>query len=313
MLAPDESSPEGRGVQSVVRVAGALEAVVAAEAGGAVERRLEMDTPRGRRVLELHAARVQPAGSRGICLLLVVHDVTDAARTAAMKAEFVANASHELRTPLATIRAAVDSLAAVGPDDREAFAKFLGILDRHVARLEGMTRDLLDLHLVEQAKGRLRPEDVEPHELAAWVEAQLGPAARDKGLTLEVRAEPPGRALRTDRRLLALILQNLLDNAIKFTPAGGRVECELTWRAAALAATVRDTGCGIPRELQDRVFERFFQADTSRSGAGAGRGTGLGLAIVKYAAERLGATVTLASTPDVGTTVTVVVPALPED
>ena len=110
--------------------------------------------------------------------------------------------------------------------------------------------------------------------------------------------------------MIQLILQNLLDNAIKFTPAAGRVECHLRLEDNSLGIEVSDTGCGIPAEMQERVFERFFQIDATRTGDTKVRGTGLGLAIVKHATERLGGEVTLHSEPGKGTTLIVSIPKI---
>ncbi len=108
--------------------------------------------------------------------------------------------------------------------------------------------------------------------------------------------------------LLRRILQNLIDNAIKFTPRDGRVECLLGVAEESVLLRVSDTGCGIPPELQDRVFERFFQVEPARSGTAKARGTGLGLAIVKHAAERLHGVATLQSEVGKGTVVEVRLP-----
>ena len=118
----------------------------------------------------------------------------------------------------------------------------------------------------------------------------------------------PDDTFTSDRPLLELILQNLMDNAIKFTPSGGRVACAIQRQDSSLCLRVSDTGCGILREDQARVFERFYQSDASRVRNDETRGTGLGLAIVKHACERLGGSVSLESELGQGTTVTVVVP-----
>jgi two-component system phosphate regulon sensor histidine kinase PhoR len=239
----------------------------------------------------------------------VVRDVTDLVRAAAMKAEFVANASHELRTPMASLRAAADSLADVGPADREDLARLTEVIDRQVRRLEALTQDLLELHRVESARRPPSLELVAPASLVEWLRAQFGGAADDKGVALVLAAPAPDDAFLCDRHLLELILQNLVDNAVKFTPAGGRVTCAMVREGECVRLSVADTGAGIPREDQPRVFERFFQSDTARSGDTLARGTGLGLAIVKHACERLGAKVSLESELGKGTTVTVLVPA----
>ena len=276
--------------------------------GRAVTRQIEADVRGQRRTIEVHATPVSAGGSDAIAALIVTRDITDLARAATMKAEFAANASHELRTPLATLRAAVDSLAAADLDDRQALEQLVAILNRHVSRLEQMTLDLLDLHIVESGKKELVPEEIGLGSLAAWTDAHFASQASEKGVALDVAAEEPHATLTSDRKLLELILQNLVDNAIKFTPGGGRVACRIEPQGRHVRIEVRDTGCGIPPEDQPRIFDRFYQADSSRSGDARLRGTGLGLAIVKHAAERLDARIDVESEVGKGTTVTVLVP-----
>jgi two-component system phosphate regulon sensor histidine kinase PhoR len=310
MLAENGDGVEGEYLQSVVRVAGILDTYNQALGGdGAITRQVEVDLKgQPRRVLDLHAARVGN-GRQGIHAMIVARDVTAVAKAASMKAQFVANASHELRTPLATIRAAVESIESCANDDPEGLARFLDILRRHVLRLEDMTNDLLDLHKVETAGYRLRRETLSLEALAQWMEDHYGERAARRGLRLEVSTNQPGFKLKTDRALLQLILQNLLDNAIKFTPEGGTVSCRLEAREDRMVATVEDTGCGIAPESQSRVFERFFQVDPARTGDTRQRGTGLGLAIVRHAADRLDAELSLDSVEGEGTTITVSIPA----
>jgi two-component system phosphate regulon sensor histidine kinase PhoR len=311
LLAPGATVTPGRHVQSVIRTADIVDLVNKVPDDQAISRQIEVTVGRQRRTLDVHATHVPPGSPSGISILLVVRDITDIARTASMKAQFVANASHELRTPLATIRAAVDSLASCDPSDQQAIAKFAGILDRHVRRLEDMTNDLLDLHLVEGAKEGLRIEQIELGYLAGWCESHFASQATERGIELSTEVMDPSWALQTDLRLVQLILQNLVDNGLKFTPAGGSVRVSLDGRDDHAELRVTDTGCGIEPEIQPRVFERFFQADAARSGSTVARGTGLGLAIVKYAVERLGASVSLESQPGEGTTMTVRLPREP--
>ncbi len=308
LLGTGETDVAGRHLQSVVRAAAILDAYNAAmTAGRAVNRQIEVDLRGSRRHLDVHVEPV-PGGAEGIAGLIVVRDVTDLVRMAAMKAEFVANASHELRTPLATLRAAVESLEAADPADHEAVAKLAAMLDRHVRRLEGLTLDLLDLHRVETARSDLSLQPITLESLAEWARREFADRAAEKGVALVVEAGPPEETFTSDRQLVELILRNLLENAVKFTPTGGRVECSMRRDGGVVRLVVADTGIGIRPEDRPRVFERFFQSDAARSGDTAGRGTGLGLAIVKHTCERLGAQVSLESELGKGTAVTVVVP-----
>jgi len=309
LLAADASQATGRHLQAVVRIPEIVDTYNEAIAHGeAVARQIETEV-RGRRcALDVGAAPLPETSAESPAALLVVRDVTHLVRMAAVKAEFVANASHELRTPLATIRAAVDSLAGIEPDEHEEMERITKILDRHTVRLEEMTKDLLSLHAVETTPRKPRTEKIALGALAEWVRESFAGLASEKGVGLSVHCPDPDVVLLSDNTLLELILQNLLDNAIKFTPVGGEVVCRLGADEHRVVLEVRDTGCGIAPEIQDRVFERFFQASPSRSRGPKLRGTGLGLAIVKHASERLGATVSLQSTPGEGTALIVTLP-----
>lgn len=294
----------GKKVQQVVRIAEVHELLDRLSAGTeAIASQIEIDHHGKKRFLEIRLARIPSAEESRIGTLLVVHDITELTRTAAIKAEFVANASHELRTPLATIRAAVDSLRLLEPDDHKGLEKFVGILDRHAHRLEDLVNDLLDLHRVEQSKRALSVERIALDELAMWTKNHFIPVAEEKNIALICESQSAGAAISTDRSLIQMILQNLVDNALKFTPPGGTVTVRFDGREERWRIRVTDTGCGIEPEMQPRVFERFFQVDSSRSGQPDKRGTGLGLSIVKHAAERLGTEVHLYSQVGVGTTV----------
>ncbi len=263
----------------------------------------DVETSRGTRHYVFTAVGLDVPSQDSIQKLLVIRDMTEQARMTALKSQFVANASHELRTPLATIRAAVDSLLAVGPNDPEAFDKFLVILDRHTRRLESMTTDLLDLHILEGSKSNVQKGELQVDGICHWIHESFDLQAQQEGLQFEVVSDCPDTRFVADRALVQLILQNLIDNAIKFTPEGGRVECRFFQSETGLAISVSDTGCGISEENQQRVFERFFQADDSRTVTPKTKGTGLGLAIVKHAAERLGAEIQITSELGQGTTI----------
>ncbi|HEX8914464.1 MAG TPA: ATP-binding protein, partial [Humisphaera sp.] len=265
-------------------------------------------------------------------VLLVLRDVTALASAVQMKTDFVANASHELRTPIAAIKIAFETLREVYGDDAHQSDRCMQVIEGHLKRLEEMLRDLLDLSRVENPNLKPHVRTLKTADVLAHVRSSLGPMARQKLVELRLgeglapdagpSAESPAEFL-GDERLLNLILKNLIENSVKFTPAGGTVSVTFT-RAAGDAGggdggvpppvtlTVADTGIGIPPEHMDRVFERFYQVDAARSGS-AGRGTGLGLAIVKHAINALGGQVELESEVGHGTTVRCVLPqAQPE-
>jgi two-component system phosphate regulon sensor histidine kinase PhoR len=244
--------------------------------------------------------------------LLVLRDVTGLAGAMQMKTDFVANASHELRTPIAAIKIAFETLREVYHEDPAQSERCINVIDGHLRRLEEMLRDLLDLSRVESADLKPRVVAVKTSELYAGVRSTMGVLARQKNVELRLGdgdAAAPSE-FRTDTRLVYLVLKNLVENSIKFTPSGGRVTVSFQQSPPSPGApgpnvtlTVADTGIGIAPEHIERVFERFYQVDAVRSGS-AGRGTGLGLAIVKHAVHALGGTVRLQSAVGAGTTVT---------
>jgi two-component system phosphate regulon sensor histidine kinase PhoR len=244
--------------------------------------------------------------------LLVLRDVSTMANTLQMKTDFVANASHELRTPIAAIKIAMETMRDVYGDDATQTERCVNIIDGHVKRLEEMLRDLLDLSRLESPDAEPKLADVKPWDLFAVVRSTMGPTAREKGVELRFGDDPiTPDSFQSDERLLHLVLKNLVENSIKFTPPGGSITVNIlaieSLDRPAVKVSVVDTGIGIPPEHRDRVFERFYQVDSARSGT-AGRGTGLGLAIVKHAVAALGGTVKLESTLGKGTTVICILP-----
>jgi signal transduction histidine kinase len=227
-----------------------------------------------------------------------------------LKDEFISLVSHELRTPLTSIRGYVELLQEDGGLD-EGQLRYLGIVDRNSARLLDLVSDLLFLAQVDAGKltFELRPVELEVI-VAECVEASQ-PAAQAKEIELVASTEPLPAPLQGDPTRLAQVLDNLVSNAIKFTPAGGRVEVRLSAREGMAVLEVQDTGLGLPDDEQDQLFERFFRS--SRASENAIPGTGLGLAIAKAIVERHGGRIALESAVNVGTTVRVELPlSLPE-
>ena len=245
------------------------------------------------------AARTKAGG-----VLIALRDVTDMTESVRMKADFVANASHELRTPIAAIKIAFETLSDVLPDDPEQTQRCLTIIGGHLRRLEDMLQDLLDLSRVEDPEAEPDYSNLTAAGLLATVTNTMGSLAGEKNVSIETNGDA---TFVSDRKLLDLVLKNLVENAIKYTPSGGRVMATIAREGAEVVLKVSDTGIGIPPQHEERVFERFYQVDPARSGSG-GRGTGLGLAIVKHAIAALGGRVSLTSTVGRGTNVVCVVP-----
>ena len=245
--------------------------------------------------------------------ILALTDITEIARTIQMKTDFAANASHELRTPLSAIRGAIETLLGIElSKDAESAARFLGVIDRHSARLEALVADLLALSRLESPASEFKPMTVDWRRFGDELSAKWADAVGRKQLHWEWIAPPDLREVTIEPQLARLALDNLIDNAIKFTPAGGHVTVASKREHDQLTFEVADDGCGIPVEDQQRVFERFYQVAQARSGTGSerpeARGPGLGLSIVRHAVAAMRGAVTLTSEPGVGTRVIVTIP-----
>ena len=279
---------------------------------------------RGGRRLSFQAVATRSAAGG---VLVVLRDISTLDQTLKMKSDFVANAGHELRTPVSAIKGAFETLADVLYEDAQAAGhdapsrmvdRCLSIIGGQVQRMEDMLRDLMDLSRVESGEAKPASEPLRVGEVSRELRTTLGTAAAEKQIALSL---PEGTAAVTefvsDRRLLMLALKNLVENAIKYTPAGGRVSVSVDrdGDASALRFRIADTGVGIAADQVERVFERFYQVDPARTGTnahvptpGGVRGTGLGLSIVKHAATALGGTVRVDSEPGKGSTFTLVLP-----
>ncbi len=292
----------------------------AARAGQSRRRRIRMTTPLGQRVLQVSALPVPAAWGNGVFgAVMILRDVTELEQAVQVKADFVANASHELRTPVSAIRMAAETLKDASREDPEMAERTAGMILSHALRLEDLLRDLLDLSRLEAADVQLTIGPVEPGSLESSMREQFADMFRERRLELVFELGDDLRGMRTDARLLALILRNLIENACKFAFEGTaiRVRAKRIGRATGPDSVpthsvarfeVIDRGVGIPLAHIERVFERFYQVDAARTGPTARRGTGLGLAIVKHAARALKGRAGLDSTWGEGTTAWVEIP-----
>ena len=245
--------------------------------------------------------------------ILALTDITEIARTIQMKTDFVANASHELRTPLSAIRAAVETLINLDTDeDAEAARRFLRVIDRHSARLEALVADLLALSRLESTSRETKPATIHIGRFCGELREKWADRVNEKRLHWDCTIPSGLHEVTADEDLVRMVLDNLIDNAIKFTDPGGHISVAFSRQRDAVVVEVADDGCGIPPQDQERVFERFYQVAQARSEAegphAERRGTGLGLAIVRHAAASMGGRVSLVSEPGSGTRVAVTIP-----
>jgi two-component system phosphate regulon sensor histidine kinase PhoR len=256
----------------------------------------------GRRFYQVATTPISGAGNWAV--LVVLHDLTDVRRADLQRRDFVGNVSHELRTPLASLRAVVETLANGALEDRPAAEDFLRRADHEVERLINLVEELLELSRIESGEV---PLDVQPVDLRALLEEALEPARPEavrRGVELTLEVEPGLGVLELDPKHIDRAVFNLVQNAIKFTEAGGSVAVSARRQDGHLEVTVRDTGIGIPAGDLPRVFERFYKVDQSR----ASGGTGLGLALVKHAVEAHGGQVSAESHVGQGSTFRFVIP-----
>jgi len=239
-------------------------------------------------------------------VVLVVQDVTELRRLENMRKEFVSNVSHELKTPLASIQAYTEALLDGAIDDPKHNRCFLQSIEEQAERLHALILDLLRLTRIESGKDAFDIAAVPVRETVESCLRELIPLAVSKQIRLS--AEPLDESVQVlaDAEGLGTILNNLIENAINYTPEGGQVTVRWHTTPTEAVLEVQDSGVGIAKEHQDRIFERFYRVDKARSRALGG--TGLGLSIVKHLALEFGGHVELESVPDRGSTFSVWLP-----
>jgi signal transduction histidine kinase len=239
--------------------------------------------------------------------VVALFDLTPIRKLEAVRRDFVANVSHELRTPLTIVGGFAETLQ--DPDvPAERRAEFARTIFSNTQRMQRIVDELLDLSRIESGHWKPRPEPVRIADAAGEVFGRVAATAESKGVVLNTGIDPAAATAYADRTALEQILLNLVENAIRHTPEGGRVSIETSPWAGGVTLRVIDTGSGIPPEHLPRIFERFYRADSGRS-RDAG-GTGLGLAIVKHLVEAHGGSVKAESAPGSGATITVFFPAV---
>jgi two-component system phosphate regulon sensor histidine kinase PhoR len=262
-------------------------------------------------------------------LVVMLRDETDARRTERMRADFLANASHELRTPLASLAGFVETLRTHAKDDPEARDKFLGIMAQQATRMARLVDDLLSLSRIELNEHIAPSGKVDLARTVQDVSDAIKPLTAERRVTVAIEPSPDVGSVTGDRDQLVQVIQNLVDNAVKYTPPGGKV-CVTLQAAANLEAArapsrsgvglsllspdteapsyvvlrVTDEGPGIARQHLPRLSERFYRVEGQRSG-----GTGLGLAIVKHVVNRHRGGLTVESAEGEGSTFSVYLPA----
>jgi two-component system phosphate regulon sensor histidine kinase PhoR len=226
--------------------------------------------------------------------VLVLHEITELRRLERVRQDFVANVSHEFRTPLTAIQGFAETLLSGALEDPANRRRFVEIIRDHATRLARLTEDLLELSRIEAGELKLEFQPVSVQQLVeSCVEtAGLKARAKEQGLRWMLPNGLP--QVMGDANRLQEVLQNLLDNAVQYTPSGGRIEVVARPADGQVVLTVSDTGIGIPQTEQSRIFERFYRVDAARSREAGG--TGLGLSIARHIVEAHGGRIWVEST-----------------
>jgi two-component system phosphate regulon sensor histidine kinase PhoR len=271
-----------------------------------LQEELNWDNP-ATRSLMVHAAPL--SGSPRPGALLVLHDTSELRRLERVRQEFVANVSHELKTPLSVIKACVETLLGGAIDDAEHRGPFLAKIGEQSDRLHALILDLLSLARIESETEVFAFAAVQVRPLVEACVARQSAKAQAKNQRLEAApssVEADSTTAWADEEAVSEILENLIDNAIKYTPEGGSIFVRWRPEADQVCIEVEDTGIGIPPQDLPRIFERFYRVDKARSRELGG--TGLGLSIVKHLVQAMHGSVRATSQPGKGSTFTVLLP-----
>jgi two-component system, OmpR family, phosphate regulon sensor histidine kinase PhoR len=305
MLEFSESAAAGRKLWEIVRQHAVQQLVQAAmNSEGDEAHKIEFTHPAGKSLL-LHVAQLAGKPTRGA--VLVFHDTTELRRLERLRQDFVANVSHELKTPLSVITACVETLVDGGVDDLEHRGRFLDRIHEQAQRLHTLILDLLSLARIESGEQLLTLQPVSIAEMAhECIERHQARAhARSQHLSIDTPEADSVHVL-ADIEALGGILDNLIDNAVKYTPPHGSIRLRWWHERDVCTIEVHDTGIGIPESDLPRVFERFYRVDKARSRELGG--TGLGLSIVKHLVQSMQGTIRASSELGKGSTFTICLP-----
>jgi two-component system phosphate regulon sensor histidine kinase PhoR len=245
------------------------------------------------KTFQVQSSLVQYPNSEGEGVIVVFHDVTDLKRLERIRQDFVANVSHELRTPLTAVKGYIEALLDGGLQDPSQAEQFLKVIERHAGRMDKIVSDLLLLAEVESSDWSMKKEKLSiPEVIHSAVEA-LRPQAESKKHTIQLQIPSELPVVTADGQKIHQVMVNLLQNAIYYTPEGGRITIESREDPNSVQVSISDTGIGIPAADLPRIFERFYRVDRGRSRELGG--TGLGLSIVRHIVEAHGGKVSVES------------------
>ena len=300
MLKMKSSAAIGRTIQEAVRNRKFLKFVTESLAGKEMEDNdFELQGEK-KRTINIRSMALRDASDQRIGSLVVLNDVTKVRHLENIRQDFVANVSHEIKTPLTAIKGFVETLQQSIDEKQKDTQKFLGIIDRHVNRLNAIVEDLLTLARIEQIDEKATV-NLEKRRLRSVIENSVNVVQHNadlKKIAFDIQVQDEGTYIRVDATLFEQALVNLLDNAIAYSQENERVKVTADLDKNDLVICISDRGIGISHQHLSRLFERFYRVDKARSRKHGG--TGLGLAIVKHIVQAHGGRVTVKSEPGKG-------------
>lgn len=265
---------------------------------GEYQLKREINLPRSQSRIAFIASRLPGEPCPGV--VLVLHDVTELRRLEKIRSEFVSNVGHELKTPVAAIQACTETLFAGAIDDPKDAGHFLQQITDHAERLHKLIIDLMELAKIESEEDAFRRESIDIGVPIQEAIDEHYSVAQSKHIELTYKSTIEELPVLADLDGVRTIVNNLLDNALNYTPEGGQVRVEWSQQGDDVLILISDTGMGIERKHLERIFERFYRVDSARS-RDAG-GTGLGLAIVKHLCQLFSGSIDVTSEPNQGST-----------
>jgi two-component system phosphate regulon sensor histidine kinase PhoR len=264
--------------------------------------RIQVEFPRQRdqRVMDIYIASLSDDQGNPIGAVLVLHDITELKHLERIRTDFVANASHELKTPITAIRGLSETVVGDPNVDKSTLMRFMERIHAQSIRLSQLVSDLMTISRLEADQGTANFARINMNDLISRALMAADAALQQKRHQLHLSLPPTPVQVYGDRQNLNQLVDNLVDNAIKYTPEGGQVWIRLSQDGSDMLLDVQDSGIGISPQYQERVFERFYRVDKARSQSLGG--TGLGLSIVRNIAERHGGKVSVRSQPGNGAT-----------
>ncbi len=281
-------------IWNVVRVPEIINSMeLAVDSGDVVKTQLRVSTESADLVVQIYAAPLVNDNRESIGAVIVLHDISDVDRLQRVRRDFVANASHELKTPITAIRGLIESILDDPDMEMKTQQRFIRKVHVQSLRLSSLVSDLMTISRLESDQRMTNKDQFDLTELIRRSALAYRSVCNEKQLFLETVLPEVSMVMVGDIQLIGQVIDNLLDNAIKYTPASGTVSIALTKTKQFAELRVRDTGIGISAQYHQRVFERFYRIDKARSRELGG--TGLGLSIVKNIVEQHGGRISLAS------------------